>query len=354
MNRVGLLILGGLCLALFLGTRVHPQRRKQPPPKPTTGKTTPAPTEPKKPAARKETAAEKIVLEGVCRSPSPSAWETAANINIPSSSRGESTLFRMPDVLLRAELLFHILSAADIKYLYETKSYKTELFPTAYQKNEAGLKTLMAKVEDYKKGRGSVSSSDRYALYPVIKAYFIDAALTIQEMPKSSMKGSFAEAYRENEKAIVELANSKPEEGLSSYSDKETPLLRVMTAYLLDFAIFVRDSSQSSSSGELAIAYDKNKTKIGDLAARNWKSDLNGGERDSLTNVIEASAVDVAGLLREAYKTSNKGSFGDTYAKNATTIESLASKSFEKDGPTAFANATPALCQVLTAYQGPR
>lgn len=336
MKRIGLLIFGCLCLALLFGTRVHPQRRKQPP---------------QKPVAKKETIAEKIVLEGICRSPSPSAWETAANINIANSLRSEPTLVRLPDVLVRLELLFHILSAADLKYLYETRSYKTEIFPNTYKKNEAGLKTLLAKVEDYKKERGSVSSSDRYALYPVIKAYFIDASLTIQEIPKSSMRGNFAEAYKENEKAIAELAKSRPEEGLNPYADKETPLVKVMIAYLIDFAILVRDAYQSTSSGNLAIAYEKNRAKIGSLAAKNWKSDqLGGEERDALRNVLEASAIDVASLLREAYKTSNKGSFGEIYAKNATAVESLSSKNLEKDSPSAF----PALCQVLTAYQGPR
>lgn len=354
MKRFACLIFGCFCVVLLFGDRVHTQRRRQPPQKSTGSKTATVPSGPQKPK-RNETIAEKLVLEGICKSPSPSVWITASNIDIPSSSRSESTLFRMPDVILRAELLFHILSASSLKHLYETRSYKTDIFPDAYKQHEAGLKNLLAKVEAFKNERGSVSSTDRNALYPVIKAYFIDAAITVQEMPKQSMPRNFADAYRENEKAIAALASSKPEEGLNPYADKETPLVKVMTAYLIDFAVFVRDSYQSTSSGNVVIAYEQNKAKIGVLAAKNWKSDqLSGEERDALSALLSAGSVDVANLLRGAYKASNKGVFAETYGKDAADIESLANRSWEKDSVLEFAGAAPALCRVLTAYGGYR
>jgi len=350
-------MLSCLCAVLFLETNVYSQRSKRPTQKPTGTKTTTAPTQARKPVTRKETLAEKIVLEGICKSPSPSVWIAALDLNVASSHRSEPYLVRFPDVLNRAILLIHVLKAADVKYLYETKSYKTEVFPTTYKQHETGLEYLMAKAKDAlrENSGATVSSSDRSALYPVIKAYFIDAAITIQDFPKASMRGNFAAAYKENERAIDELAKGNPSEGLSSFSDaKESSLIKVMTAYLFDFAGFVQASDQSSNSGNLAVAYEKNKAKIEALAtATNWESrGIAGGERDALRNVLEASAIDVASLLREAYKTSNKGSFGEVYAKNATAIEGLSSKNWEKDSSSEFANSAPALCQVLTAYRG--
>lgn len=353
------LILSLLFVVLAFEPDVHSQRKRQPPQKSAGGKPTSAPTQARKPATRKETLAEKIVLEGTCKSPSPSVWINAYDINIASSHRSDPYLVRFPDVLNRAILLIHVLKAADLKYLYETKSYKTEVFPTTYKEHESGLEYLMAKGKDAlrENSGATVSSSDRSAMYPVIKAYFIDVAITIQELPKASMRGNFAAAYKENERAIEELAKGNPSEGLSSFSDaKESSLIKVMIAYLFDFAGFVQASYQSSNSGNLAVAYEKNKAKIEALAAAtNWESrGIDGEERAALRRILEASAVDAASLLREAYKTSNKGSFGEVYAKNATAIESLASKNWEKDSSSDFANAAPALCQVLTAYQGPR
>ncbi|MFS8085733.1 MAG: hypothetical protein ACMG6H_08900 [Acidobacteriota bacterium] len=354
-----MLILSCLCIMLLSGTLVYPQRRKPSTQKSTGGKTTPAPTEPQKSVARKETVAEKIVAEGICKSPSPYRWQAAIDINIASSHRSEPYMVTFPEVLNRGILLIHFLKAADIKFLYETKSYKTDVFPDTYKKNEAGIKDLLAKREGaLKENSGArVSSSDRQALYPVIKAYLIDVAITIQEIPKASMRGNFAEAYKQNEQTIVELAKSSPSEGLSSYSDdKETQILDVMTAYLIDFAAFIRDSHQSTGSSNLTAAYEKNKAKIENLAAAtNWKGrGLTGEERDALRSVLEAGSIDVANLLRGSHQASNKGTFEASYEKNATDLESLAGKNWEKDSSSEFANAAPALCQVLTAYKGPK
>lgn len=207
----------------------------------------------------------------------------------------------------------------------------------------------MAKIDDFKKGSGSVSGWDRRALYPVVKAYFIDRAIFIRGLPPSSMRGNFAAAYKENEKLLAELANSKPDEGLSSYTDKESPLLRTMTAYAIDFAIFVRDTSQVAADTNLTAALDKHKTKIETFAARQWNSEEpNGEEKDALREIVEASSADVANLMREASKKPRSGSFGEVYAKNSDDIENLAGRRFEK---RSFAANSPALCTVLSAYR---
>ncbi len=303
---------------------------------------------------RKATAAEKIFREGICKSPSSLAWINAYNVdNIPISSRSDSTFVRLPDALLRAQLLLHIFAAAKVKELYDAKSYKTEVFPTAYKEHKAGLSQLFLKYEDaVKSGSGAtVSGSDRRALYPVIKAYLIDTALTIQEIPKASMRGSFAAVYGENEQAIGELAKSKPSEGLSEYSDaKEKPVFEAMTAYLIDFAGFVQATHPSGVGSKLAAAYQENQGKIEALAtAPNLKArEMEGEELNALRSILEASALDVAVLLSEAHKTSNKTAFKEAYARNAAAIETLLSEGW-KD-PTRSTNAARALCEVLPAY----
>lgn len=335
---------------LLTGTVVYPQGRRTSTQRPTPTKPPVAPTQPPKRVAVKETAAEKIVLEGVCKTPNPLEWMDAWMTNISMSSRSESTLFRMPDVLLRAELLFHILSAGSLKAFYEAKAYKTDIFPQTYEKNEAGLKELMAKIEDFKKERGSVSSWDRRALYPVVKAYFVDRAVFIRGLPPSSMRANFLAAYKENEKLIEEMAKSIPEEGLSPYTDKETPLLRTMTAYVIDYAIFVRDSYQVAAGTNLTAAFEKLKPNIETLAAKQWKSEeLSGDEKDALREILEASSADVANLLRAASRSPTRGSFGEVFGKHSDDIENLASRNFEK---RSFSASAPALCTVLRAYRG--
>jgi hypothetical protein len=247
-----------LCFGIVLHTEAQQLNKK-------------TPTRPRTPATRKATVAEKIFQEGICKFPSPYVWIKAYNVNnIPLTSRSDSTFVRMPDAILRVDLFLHIFAAAKVKDLYETKSYGTEVFPTAYKEHETELNRLMLKYDDVVKEKSgmAVSDSDRRALYPVIKAYIIDSAIAVQQLPKDSMRGNFAAAYKENEAAIDALAKSNPSEGLSEYSDeKEKPLFEIMAAYLFDFAGFVQASHPSDSSGNLAVAYEKDKAKIEGLAA---------------------------------------------------------------------------------------